>query len=216
MISRMAKPEEVLVVEDDSGHAVKEVMKDGEAVERYHLMRQTVVYLANLDYDDTQSIMREKLTNIMNDTHHLSFQALNTLCWAVGSIAESQSMTPFVVPPLDCFFTLWFQVRKSSVAFWLSLLETSSICARIAEERTTRPLLLPTLCTHSYGVYFVSTVVTLYLGMWWASILVSCGHIGAFWSRSSISYSSSCTRSILVCKKWFVFFFYSSFLLLSR
>lgn len=108
LIGRMAKPEEVLVVEDDSGHAVREVMKDGEAVERYHLMRSTLVYLsfpalsisvylcllsylAHLDYDDTVGIMRDRLAAIMADTENLNWHRLNTLCWAVGSIAETQS-----------------------------------------------------------------------------------------------------------------------------
>src|SRR3546814_4139653 len=35
LISRMAKPEEVLIVEDENGHAVKEVMKGTERSEEH-------------------------------------------------------------------------------------------------------------------------------------------------------------------------------------
>lgn len=105
VISRMAKPEEVIVVEvffffvlygwheqDENGNIVKEVRKDGEQVTRYKLMRSVLVYLTHLDYEDTQNIMMEKLTSQV-DTHQFSWNKLNTLCWAIGSIADTQRMS---------------------------------------------------------------------------------------------------------------------------
>lgn len=35
MISRMAKPEEVLIVEDDNGNIVRETMKDNDVLVQY-------------------------------------------------------------------------------------------------------------------------------------------------------------------------------------
>lgn len=42
MISRMAKPEEVIVVENDQGEVVREVMKDTDAINMYRTMRETL------------------------------------------------------------------------------------------------------------------------------------------------------------------------------
>ena len=63
MISKMAKPEEVLVVENDQGEVVREFMKDTDSIAMYKNMRETLVYLTHLDYGDTERIMTEKLAN---------------------------------------------------------------------------------------------------------------------------------------------------------
>eukprot|EP00061_Rhincodon_typus_P018614 g47849.t1 len=116
MISRMAKPEEVLVVENEQGEVVREFMKDTDSINLYKTMRETLgcpkacedmkvfaglkylllkgmhkatkrgVYLTHLDYADTECIMTEKLHNQVNGTEW-SWKNLNTLCWAIGSIS---------------------------------------------------------------------------------------------------------------------------------
>lgn len=86
MISRMAKPEEVLVVENDNGEVVREFMKDTDSINLYKNMRETLVYLTHLDYVDTERIMTEKLQNQVNGSEW-SWKNLNTLCWAIGSIS---------------------------------------------------------------------------------------------------------------------------------
>ena len=57
MIYRMAKPEEVLIVENENGEVVREFMKDTNAINLYKSMRETLVYLTHLDYADTEAIM---------------------------------------------------------------------------------------------------------------------------------------------------------------
>ena len=42
MVSRMAKPEEVLVVENEHGEVVREFMKDTDAINLYKTMRETL------------------------------------------------------------------------------------------------------------------------------------------------------------------------------
>ena len=42
MISRMAKPEEVLVVENEQGEVVREFMKDTDSIQLYKNMRETL------------------------------------------------------------------------------------------------------------------------------------------------------------------------------
>ncbi|XP_063606328.1 exportin-1-like [Penaeus indicus] len=86
MISRMAKPEEVLVVENEQGEVVREFMRDTDSINMYKNMRETLVYLTHLDYADTERIMTEKLGNQVNGSEW-SWRNLNTLCWAVGSIS---------------------------------------------------------------------------------------------------------------------------------
>ena len=86
MISRMAKPEEVLVVENENGEVVREFMKDTDSINLYKNMRETLVYLTHLDYIDTERVMTEKLQNQVNGTEW-SWKNLNTLCWAIGSIS---------------------------------------------------------------------------------------------------------------------------------
>lgn len=86
MISRMARPEEVLVVENEQGEVVREFMKDTDSINLYRNMRETLVYLTHLDNSDTESIMTEKLQNQVNGTEW-SWNNLNRLCWAIGSIS---------------------------------------------------------------------------------------------------------------------------------
>lgn len=78
IIGRMAKPEEVLVVENEQGEVVREFMKDTDAIQLYKSMRETLVYLTNLDCPDTERIMTEKLQNQVNGTEW-SWKNLNTV-----------------------------------------------------------------------------------------------------------------------------------------
>ena len=50
MISRMAKPEEVLVVENEQGEVVREFMKDTDAINMYKTMRETLGFSSLLFY----------------------------------------------------------------------------------------------------------------------------------------------------------------------
>lgn len=78
MICRMAKPEEVLVVENENGEVVREFMKDTDAINLYKNMRETFVYLTHLDYEDTERVMTEKLQNQVNGSEW-SWKNLNTV-----------------------------------------------------------------------------------------------------------------------------------------
>ncbi|KAK1366356.1 Importin N-terminal domain-containing protein [Heracleum sosnowskyi] len=88
MICRMAKPEEVLIVEDENGNIVRETMKDNDVLVQYKIMRETLIYLSHLDHDDTEKQMLRKLSNQLNG-EDWTWNNLNTLCWAIGSISGS-------------------------------------------------------------------------------------------------------------------------------
>ncbi|XP_010276735.1 PREDICTED: protein EXPORTIN 1A [Nelumbo nucifera] len=88
MICRMAKPEEVLIVEDENGNIVRETMKDNDVLVQYKIMRETLIYLSHLDHDDTEQQMLKKLNKQLNG-EDWTWNTLNTLCWAIGSISGS-------------------------------------------------------------------------------------------------------------------------------
>ena len=66
-------------------------MKDTDAITLYKSMKETLVFLTHLDYEDTQNIMLEKLAAQV-DGSEWSWYNLNTLCWAMGAISGAQSM----------------------------------------------------------------------------------------------------------------------------
>mmetsp|Transcript_26089 Transcript_26089/g.42132 ORF Transcript_26089/g.42132 Transcript_26089/m.42132 type:complete len:1081 (+) Transcript_26089:326-3568(+) len=92
MVSKMAKPEEVLVVEGDDGTIVRETTKDTDAIAQYKTMRDTLVFLTHLDYEDTEDIMLSKLAlQCDKNANEFSWNNLNTLCWAIGSISGAMT-----------------------------------------------------------------------------------------------------------------------------
>ncbi|KAM9838314.1 exportin-1-like [Aulostomus maculatus] len=86
MVSCMAKPEDVLVVENDHGQLVREQMHGTDATTIYKTMRDTLVNLAQLDSADTAQVMIHRLVNQVNGAEW-SQRNLNVLCWAIGSIS---------------------------------------------------------------------------------------------------------------------------------
>jgi exportin-1 len=92
LISNMARPEEVLIFEDENGDVVREQQKDTEVIAQYKTMREALVYLTHLNYEDTEAIMLDKLASqVDRDSQEWSWQNLNTLCWAIGSISGAMS-----------------------------------------------------------------------------------------------------------------------------
>ncbi|KAJ3733053.1 CRM1 C terminal-domain-containing protein [Lentinula guzmanii] len=90
VIERMVKPEEVLIVENEEGEIVREFMKESDTIVLYKSMRELLVYLTHLDVADTETILTEKLTKQV-DGSEWSWQNLNTLCWAIGSISGAMN-----------------------------------------------------------------------------------------------------------------------------
>ncbi|KAI9592800.1 CRM1 C terminal-domain-containing protein [Syncephalis fuscata] len=90
MIERMVKPEEVLIVENDEGEIVREFIKESDTLALYKSMRECLVYLTHLDTFNMEAIMLEKLARQMNGSEW-SWNNLNRLCWAVGSISGAMA-----------------------------------------------------------------------------------------------------------------------------
>ncbi|KAH8834801.1 Crm1-F1 [Flagelloscypha sp. PMI_526] len=90
VIERMAKPEEVLIVENDEGEIVREFMKESDTIVLYKSMRELLVYLTHLDVADTEAIMSDKLSKQLDGSEY-TWNNLNTLCWAIGSISGAMN-----------------------------------------------------------------------------------------------------------------------------
>jgi exportin-1 len=57
MVDFMVKPKEVLVVMNDEGEAVEEVFDDTETISLYETMRETLVYLTNIDKTGVERVI---------------------------------------------------------------------------------------------------------------------------------------------------------------
>ena len=69
---------------------MREFMKESDTIVLYKSMRELLVYLTHLDVADTENILTEKLAKQV-DGSEWSWQNLNTLCWAIGSISGAMS-----------------------------------------------------------------------------------------------------------------------------
>jgi exportin-1 len=87
LIHTMAKPEEVLLVEDpDTGDIVREHMKNVDVIALHKAMRMSLSLLATLNVKDTEELLQAALERQM-DPAQFSWNGVNTLSWAVGAIS---------------------------------------------------------------------------------------------------------------------------------
>jgi exportin-1 len=49
IIDNMARPKEVLVIIDENGEAVEQAFDDTETISIYEMMRETLIYLTNIN-----------------------------------------------------------------------------------------------------------------------------------------------------------------------
>ena len=100
LTQHMAKPEEIIIVEDENGDLLKEYITDGETIDLYNTMRETLVMLTHLDVDDMEKTLVENLKSQTSNVQVTSFGAeqkmfswgeMNKLCWAIGSISGAMT-----------------------------------------------------------------------------------------------------------------------------
>lgn len=82
----MAKPEEVLVVVDENGNAVEELVCDSETVALYNTQKECLCQITQIDSRMVYQIMTWNLDHLKSNEESFSFDKLNKLCWALGSI----------------------------------------------------------------------------------------------------------------------------------
>jgi len=83
-------------VEDYAGEVVREFLKNSDTVAIYNTMREILVYLTHLDVIDTEALLIEKLSKQV-DGSEWSWNNLNTLCWAIGSISGAMGKYTFII-----------------------------------------------------------------------------------------------------------------------
>lgn len=86
IIDNMAKPEEIIITEDENGNIIRERAKDTEEINLYKCMKSTLVYLTHLNHKETQGYMLKRLDDHLKGIE-TNVRDLNPLCWAIGSIA---------------------------------------------------------------------------------------------------------------------------------
>mmetsp|Transcript_1208 Transcript_1208/g.3672 ORF Transcript_1208/g.3672 Transcript_1208/m.3672 type:complete len:1113 (-) Transcript_1208:156-3494(-) len=90
LISKMAKPPEVTIKENEEGHIVRAEEEDTDEIALYKMMREALIYLTHLDPGNMETIMLQRLTQEClseGTSEHWSPTLLNRLCWAIGSIS---------------------------------------------------------------------------------------------------------------------------------
>jgi hypothetical protein len=87
IICRMAKPEEVFIKEEENGEIVNEKIYETETFEIYKKSKKILLFLANIDKKTTQKVILKKLSQQLILTKW-NRKVLNTISWAMGSIAE--------------------------------------------------------------------------------------------------------------------------------
>lgn len=99
-------------MENEEGEIVREFMKESDTIVLYKSMRELLVYLTHLDVIDTESILTEKLAKQV-DGSEWSWNNVNTLCWAIGSISGAMSMSAFVLFGWYSIF-MWITVDEET------------------------------------------------------------------------------------------------------
>lgn len=115
LIFRMYKPEEVLVNVNEYGEIIRESVRDSETVVIHKLMSETLVNLANIDYDICEAIVMKRLDEQMQLSDSVPFhEPLQHLVWSIGclpSVTNGNEEKKLVVTTLHDLLTL---VKKKS------------------------------------------------------------------------------------------------------
>ncbi|KAJ3441720.1 exportin-1 [Anaeramoeba flamelloides] len=90
LIEKMAKPEEILIIENELGELIRERQKDTSNIILYKKMSKTLITLTHLDHKNMEQIMLERLLNEIRNPDW-KWSRLNTVCWAIGSINGSMT-----------------------------------------------------------------------------------------------------------------------------
>ncbi len=89
----------MIVVEDENGNIVRETMKDNDVLAQYKSMRETLVYLCHLDYEDTEGQMLDKLRQQVGWEHgSMDRRVVHTHCMSPADLAAAM-LGPRLAPP---------------------------------------------------------------------------------------------------------------------
>merc|ERR1719245_2114202 len=61
LISKMAKPPEVTIKQNEEGHIVRAEEEDTDEIALYMMIREALIYLTHLDHNNMENIMLHRL-----------------------------------------------------------------------------------------------------------------------------------------------------------
>ena len=91
MLLRVPKPEEILITIDENGIPKRETQRYAESTQLYETIRDIFRNYAIVNWTYFKDILEAKL-NKQFDGSEWSFNNLNSLCWAVGTLSNTLSM----------------------------------------------------------------------------------------------------------------------------
>ena len=86
LILRVPQPEEILITVDENGIPKKETQRHAQSTQLYQTLRVVFRNYAGLDWSTLKEILKFKLNKQFDGTEW-SFNNMNSLCWAVGTLA---------------------------------------------------------------------------------------------------------------------------------
>lgn len=90
LILRVPQPEEILITVDENGIPKKETQKHAQSTQLYQTLKTVFRNYAGLDWGTLREILKFKLNKQFDGTEW-SFNNMNSLCWAVGTLANALS-----------------------------------------------------------------------------------------------------------------------------
>lgn len=107
MICRMAKPEEVLIVEDENGNIVRETMKDNDVLVQYKV---GIFIFALSDYIQIENSI---VTSCMRVTiHHQEKLHVSTLIYGLCMLIMLACKTNIICMPVNKYIFLYLCLYK--------------------------------------------------------------------------------------------------------
>ena len=86
MIDQMVQPQDIKLTIDENGEIEEEYIEDSEQNNLYERLRETLIYVTNIDTQSMSHIMQAKL-DVIKNSNDSRLDSLNKLCWALGSIS---------------------------------------------------------------------------------------------------------------------------------
>lgn len=110
IIQHMIKPEGILVVQNEFGEFVKEVILDSDNIQLYENERDVLVYLTHLNVDEMVKVLNEKLIDLKDLNKPNYIDNFNKVCWAIGAITGSmrvESEQDFIMKVLEQLWSIF-------------------------------------------------------------------------------------------------------------
>ena len=85
LIEKMQRPDDIIIVEDETGNLIREHRRNTQTLMIYSLMKECLVLLTSIDPDDTISAIQTNIDILSNDW---SPDIYDRVCWSVGAISR--------------------------------------------------------------------------------------------------------------------------------